>query len=136
MQKCSLLKNWFNIKVIVSFLIIPILKVLAILMHTYFKDLEHLFVSNTYLDDKWVGGFSEDDSSGGCLRNFGKDERNVILVGGISGGFDRGATEFNKIYTYIYNEKMRGGASDIKTIYEDMKNKKMRLAKWVCEQLI
>lgn len=39
------------------------------------------------------GDFSGDDSSGGGLCHFGKEERNVILGGGISGGFDGGAIE-------------------------------------------
>ena len=58
------------------------------------------------------GDFSGDDSSGGGLCHFGKEERNVILGGGISGGFDGGAIEL--IQKYMYNEKMMRGAIEIK----------------------
>ena len=40
---------WLNIKIIVLFLIIPTRKVLTILMHTNFKDPEHLDIQKHLL---------------------------------------------------------------------------------------
>ena len=39
MQKFSSLDYWLDIKIIVVFLLIPILKVLTVLMYAYFKNL-------------------------------------------------------------------------------------------------